>query len=544
MPGGSRASWTAIGLGLALAWGGLAPRPAAAQGGASRVVGGIVYHNSRAFRIPFNIAEADRARIREVQLFVSSDLGQTWKLAGKVMPDQLAFTFHAERDAEFWFSVRTLDSRNRLYPPDDADVEPNMRVIVDTTPPSLSLATMGRRGDRVKVRWEIADENLSPRSLVIQYRAEGARDWRQVPISEVALIGASEWDAGTAAPLKVRAQVEDKAGNPATTELDIGAGVASARPPGPDQMAGFEPPPPISPIRSASAVPTPGTGYDREAGGFAPPEATDPGGYFGPPDGFRSGSAVSSGGPPAMAGETAPSARISGAGAITGAEPIPDVDPLLVSSARFNLQYAIDGAGPHGPALVELWLSRDGGRTWIPQPEDVDRSSPYPVDLGGEGTYGIWLVVQSASGLGDRPPQPGDRPMQWVVVDTTAPTVQLDPPQVGYGPQLGKVLITWRAADPHLDKRPVLLSYRNADEPGGDWIPFSDRIDNTGRFVWTVPTSAPPRLHIRIDVMDKLGNRANSETTTTGQPVVVDRSRPRGRILGLDPNASENEARR
>ena len=140
---------------------------------------------------------------------------------------------------------------------------------------------------------------------------------------------------------------------------------------------------------------------------------------------------------------------------------------MLVSSPRFNLQYAVDGASQNGPALVELWVTRDGGRTWSPQPEDADRASPYQIDLGTEGTFGLWLVVQSASGLGDPPPQPGDRPMQWVVVDTTPPVVTLEPPMVGYGPQLGKVLITWRAADPHLDHRPVVLSYRDADQPGG-----------------------------------------------------------------------------
>ena len=115
---------------------------------------------------------------------------------------------------------------------------------------------------------------------------------------------------------------------------------------------------------------------------------------------------------------------------------------------------------------------------------------------------------------------------------------------VGYGPQLGRVLITWRAADPHLDQRPVVLSYRDADQPGGEWLPLTDRIDNTGRFVWTLPPGTPPRLHLRIDVIDQLGNRTTAETTTTGQPVIVDRSRPRGRILGLDPNATDNEARR
>jgi hypothetical protein len=33
-----------------------------------------------------------------------------------------------------------------------------------------------------------------------------------------------------------------------------------------------------------------------------------------------------------------------------------------------------------------------------------------------------------------------------------------------------------------------------------------------------------------------LGNRGAAETTNTA-PIIVDRTRPRGRIIGLDPNA-------
>ena len=116
------------------------------QEAGSRVVGGLIYHNSRAFRIPFKIDETDRTRIQEVRLYVSSDLGQSWALAGKVSAQEMAFTFRSERDAEYWFTVRTLDTRGRLFPPDDAPVEPNMRVVVDTTPPTLVLASLGRRG--------------------------------------------------------------------------------------------------------------------------------------------------------------------------------------------------------------------------------------------------------------------------------------------------------------------------------------------------------------------------------------------------------------
>ncbi len=128
-------------------------------------------------------------------------------------------------------------------------------------------------------------------------------------------------------------------------------------------------------------------------------------------------------------------------------------ETLLVASPKFKLQYAVEDAGPSGPATVELWITHDGGRTWIRRGGDDDRVSPIEVDLGGEGTFGLCLVARSASGLGDQPPAPGDPPQSWVEVDSTAPVVQIQPPQIGTGVNAGKVAIAWKASDLHLPPR-------------------------------------------------------------------------------------------
>jgi hypothetical protein len=459
-----------------------------------------IHHKSRSFRIPFNIDEADRPRIKEVQLYISTDAGASWSSAGRASPDQPSFTYRAPSDGEYWIAVRTLDTKGRLYPRDDATIEPGMKVVVDTTPPLLTLEPNGRRGSRASVRWEIRDDNLDPNSLTIEYQSEGARDWRQVPIHSYDLLGSEEWDAGTASSIKVRASIEDLAHNRQTASIVMADGLA----PNPNASAStddreFDAPPPIisgSPARRTT---------DRQL-----PDEEE----FAPPD----GPAV-----PAPELTNAPQTTAGGA--------------LLVGSPRFPLQYQVEDAGPDGPALVELWFTRDSGRSWSRMPEDPDRRSPYEVDLHGEGTFGLWLVVQSASGLGDPPPQPGDRPQSWVEVDATAPVVQLDRPRIGIGQSAGKILITWRATDPHLAPRPISISYR-PDRPDASWTPIreADRVDNTGRFVWTLPGNVPPRFHLKIDAVDSLGNRGTVETTDGG-PILVDRTRPKGRIVGLDPAA-------
>jgi hypothetical protein len=199
------------------------------------------------------------------------------------------------------------------------------------------------------------------------------------------------------------------------------------------------------------------------------------------------------------------------------------------------LNYAVEEAGPSGPASVELWVTQNGGRTWSRRGVDPDRTTPFLVDLGGDGTFGLCLVAKGASGLGDPAPAPGDPPQTWVEVDSTPPTVQLDAPVVGAGQHLGKISIKWRSSDLHPAPQPVTLAWR-ADQPGAQWYPIVERLENTGHYVWTVPDNIPARFHLRVDVVDAAGNRGTAETVE-GSPVIVDRARPRSRILGLDPSA-------
>src|SRR5262249_45693090 len=149
---------------------------------------------------------AERARRRELQLWVSSDLGRNWTQKGVTTPDRPAFTFNAEHDGEYWLAVRSVDAQGRFFPSDEARIEPSMKVVVDTTPPSIVLEAQPRSASLVSVRWEIHDENPDEtHAPILQYQVEGAQEWVPVPIEEKGLLGISTWDAGYTEPLKVRA---------------------------------------------------------------------------------------------------------------------------------------------------------------------------------------------------------------------------------------------------------------------------------------------------------------------------------------------------
>jgi hypothetical protein len=567
-----------LGLGLFIASTALGPTTMAFAARESPPTAGapMIYHKGRNFRIPFNLSSEGRDRVKELHLLVSEDLGYHWRPISKTFPDHPTFTFRSSHDGEYWFAVQTLTLDGKVSPTLDATVEPNLRVVVDTFPPTLLLEPDGRRGSQAGVRWEVKDENLDLKSLVLEYQVEGVGTWRRVPVKRPRLIGRQQWDAGTAEALKVRATVADKAGNATEAVVDLPEGTAS-----PSDLASSMPedegPPAVAPssdsghsdiIAGPSFTPvnagigsnrkqtsgsarssratlarpddspirrgsTAGPASDREPGSNSVARTTSPARDTPPMDLFAAAGGTSVAGASSMGpgDSTQPqtSAPTQAPGRNGGGS------TLLVASPRFKLQYAVDDAGPSGPATVELWITQDGGRTWIRRGDDSDRVSPIEVDLGGEGTYGLCLVARSASGLGDQPPAPGDPPQSWVEVDSTPPAVQLQPPQVGTGVNAGKVAIAWRASDLHLTPKSVSIWWR-ADQAGAEWQTIADGQENIGQFVWTVPAAAPQRFHLKVEAVDSVGHRGSAETTEMG-PIIVDRSRPRSRIIGLDTNA-------
>lgn len=549
MPRRRRQPWKRLTLGLALAgvlgapavftapaWaqdeGVRAPSPPVRSGVAGSAK--TIYYKSPLFRIPVTIQPEVRGLVREVRLWVSDDYGYHWREFGQASPDRPEFPFRASRDGEYWFALQTVDTRGKIYPADDRQAEPSLKVVVDTAPPTIVLEPAGRRGSVVAARWQVQDEHLLLKSLVLEFQPEGAdpQDWTPVPLkeSDYKLAGSKTWDARTADAIRIRASVRDRAGNVRSVEQLLRTGMAAAPGTASVDERDFAAPPPVAPISARSrttATDEAADPFEAALGGAAAATTARRN------DDADAGSPLNPAAPAAVAGSDREARDAAPEGEVQ-VRPGGSSRTLLAGSPKFPLQYEVEDAGPGGVTKVQLWVTHDGGRSWFPQPEDPDKASPYPVDVGGEGTFGLWLAVQGVSGLGDPPPAQGDRPQLWVEVDSTPPVVQVDPPRVGTGNSTGKVLITWRASDPHLGARPVTLSYRaQGSDADSGWNPLTGRIENNGQYIWTVPPGTPPRFQIRVEVEDELGHKGAAESG----PVLLDRARPKGRIIGLDPTA-------
>ena len=193
-----------------------------------------VHSRQNLFSIPFQYDGQNGGGAVQVQLQVSENRGGRWLQYAQSDPSQGRFTFRARRDGEYWFSVRTLDSRS---PAPGPPATPELIVIVDTAPPQLALSASRGQAGEITARWQIVEPNLDAASLRLEYRpADGSQPWQQVAIRPEAAAdrasqhdGRAVWlDPGLTDGIRVRMQAQDLAGNPVISEtLAEPAGVPS-----------------------------------------------------------------------------------------------------------------------------------------------------------------------------------------------------------------------------------------------------------------------------------------------------------------------------
>jgi hypothetical protein len=437
---------------------------------AQETSGGNIFSRYRQFRIPFN-AGTGAGRLKQLQLFASTDQGRTWQPAATAPPEEGQFRFVADRDGYFWFTVQTKDLEGRLYPATLEGATPSLKVIIDTVPPAITLHGLAPRQGEIGLSWEIRDDNLdlaAADALRLEYRTAGG-GWQVVSVPT----GASQvyWNAAANGPVEVRLRARDRAGNVGEAGTTLN----------PANTGGF-----INNNQGATTQPGQGT---------LPFKVDD-----------KQQQILNAPG---------------------------DAERKLVGSTRISLNYELKDVGPSGVSQLELWYTQDG-RSWNKHPirvgEDSSEKKTIVFNVIDEGLYGITLVAKSGVGLGERPPQLGDRPQLWLEVDTTKPVVQLHNVLVGTGPDKGKLNITWSARDKNLGSDPISLSY--AEALTGPWKSIAKDLPNTGRYIWNMPEKIFYQFHLKVEAIDRAGNIGEAVTDSL---IKVDLAHPKVKILTVEP---------
>ena len=444
-----------------------------------------IFTRQTLFSVPFRLDGSDSASrdVAEVQLHVSTNRGASWRIYNRAEPQRGSFLFRAGGDGEFWFLLRTVDRTGQVRP-QTAD-RPGLKVIVDTTPPQMTLEARPGQSNQVVARWQITDPNLSPQTLRIQFRTGPYQPWQPVAIDRQRTSGSGPVYSGEVAwlvqeafeRLEVRGEVADLAGNTAVSHAQVRSGdLASGSPPGALKL---NPPAP-------RPVPPLAGPQDASAGQSAPRAAESP---------------VAIQIHPASTGRNA-SLSPTGTGPLPG---VPLGQPFrIVNSLRLELVYELESPSASGSASVELWGTRDGGQTWQNLGRGEDRRSPFVVSVPGEGVYGFRLLRRDAAGSGEPPPSAGSPAELWVGVDLTKPQVRIVAVKQLAGPQSGQLDIRWEADDWMLAPRGVSLSYGPGQN--GPWTPIATGLENTGRYTWWMDGRVPQRVYLRLEARDEAGN--------------------------------------
>ncbi len=224
--------------------------------------------------------------------------------------------------------------------------------------------------------------------------------------------------------------------------------------------------------------------------------------------------------------------RRGGAAAIPGLPP--GERPRMVNSRLFELEYDVDSIGPSGIGRVELWGTRDAGKTWRRFAVDNNNRSPLLVSVDEEGIYGFRVVVSNGAGLGGAPPQSGDLPDLWIGVDLTKPTARIVSAQQGTDSEAGRLIISWQADDKMLAARPVSLAF--SQTLGGPWLPIASGLENTGRYAWPIDNRTPAAALLAIRGARRGRQRGRTRDVGGGidRSIAPHDSRPRRSPRGAD----------
>ncbi|MFZ5830343.1 MAG: hypothetical protein ACOY3P_09650 [Planctomycetota bacterium] len=525
------------------------------------------------FAVPFQIpAAGDPTREPvEVQLYVSGDQGNTWQMYARTEPQRQQFLFRAACDGDYWFHVKTVDRMGVARPA--GRPRPEMRVVVDTQPPRLTLSAERGEAGQIIARWKIDEALPKPDSLYIQYRVGNEGPWQTVALERsspaaLAAEGAVNWWPHAASgDIQVRAEVSDAAGNPAVTHAQVAMAAADLSNGGfapggalggaaNDTLSGSALPPTDATGRlgQPAAIPWPADTTTSGLPSTAPPLPSVVGPQYA--DAPLSNAHIPAG-PSArqpLSTEAGSGAAATSSGwqrselppqnvdATTRAYGAPPEQPAAISAVVSNSVGSPTGAvasatrwvttrsfeihydvGDSSSAVqgVELWVTSDGARTWMLTASDDDCTSPVLATVPVDGLYGFRVVVRDASGPGANGPAPGTPPDVWIGVDTTPPAVRLLSALAGSGAEAGCLVLSWQAEDGGvLAPRPVQLTY--SDSPAGPWKPLAASLDPSGRHAWRLTGAEPLYIYVRAEARDLAGNTGSSELT---RPISLERIR-------------------
>lgn len=486
------------------------------------------FSNKKFVDVTYQIKPSPVAPLTKIEIYVSSDAGQTWQLKetqtrekgqlGKPCPLELA-------DGAYVFYCRGIDEAGNAMPSPQGNKGVVGRLTVDTTPPTFELHDVAEKdvhtpGAPFSFSWELKDANPLPRECVtLEASTDTGTTWRELGRN----LGASDRYKGylpkNAEALLFRLKAVDGAGNPCLRELLISLRVLPVKA---DVQPGVEAgkcyrggdaitltwkvaqspdldPHPISILAHVGEEPwelvTEKLDKDGTYAWTLPRKTADKAqvkmlllGADGQPMELLA--------PVTFALDSDP----------------PDVvvnGPITAKEVAAKIGYQLRERGPSGADKVELWYTVTDGERWVKGETYPLDQNPIPFNAPGDGRYGLYLVGYDKVGNATPEPTTGISPKTYLIVDTKVPLVTLLNFNGGET-QLGgaSLFINWEAKDENLKPEPITIEV--SVDSGKTWQPIAKAVENRGRFLWRLPMVTGSNFRIRVTAEDQAGNATSA----------------------------------
>lgn len=494
------------------------------------------YLSQNEFYIPYQLNVESDAN-SALNLYVSKNMGQTWELYKSLIPANemtngaRQFNIRVGADGEYWFVIRPSRLENRQSP--NLGHRPDLRVVIDTTAPTLKIETQKTGDDKLTIYWTLSDKNPNPETVRFYQRYSETSDWSPIPLNPRAMVMFNNPDGSSGATgqftvqvsrgitqLYIRGETQDKAKIPTVVLWNVPLtgvnsylpGAARQNVVGTDALAHGE-------FRSAFLNQS-GDGASQSASNIPASTANS--------SSVPEWTALRENGPIPGAGNYSTQARVQ--------RPIaPRTIPAdfstatIINTTSFELDYDITSVGRSGIGTVELWATRNRGAEWYLLAKDNDNITPIAVELSEDGVYGLKLVVENGAGLGGLRPVPGEAPSAWLVLDRTAPIGELKSAEIRVDSSVPQMRLHWVCSDDYPSPTPVALYWsRDGQDP---WSLIADQLPAVGDYLWTMPNDVPAKIIIKMEMQDKAGN-VNSHKSS---PIAADAFSPQGYIRAIHP---------